>query len=648
MRNRSLKLAASALFILAGLTATEARQIHVSPNGSNQNNGSIDSPYKTISRAAYFALAGDSVIIHGGTYRERVSPANGGTSPAAPITYMAAKGETVYLKGSEEVAGWKKVGGNVWKVVVDNKLFGDFNPFELNVYGDWLLSGHDRHLGAVYINGSALSETPAIDDVKALESNKWHAVVDDVNTTIYANFDGAMPNKALTEINVRPTCFFPKTNGVDYITVDGLHITQAATQWAPPTGEQVGIIGPNWSKGWVIRNCDISYSKCVGVCIGKERSTGQNLSAQYRPVAKFNKMGFTREIEAIMSALNRGWSGDIVGWHLIENNKIYECGQAGIVGHLGCIFSTIRGNEIYNINHTDDFGGFETGGIKLHAAIDAVIEDNIIVNTRRGVWLDWQVQGVHVRNNVFDKSIEEDLFIEVSHGPTLVYNNIMLSEVALYVDAQGILYANNLFKGKVNVRASTYRYTPYHMPHSTLIKGFYNSGGGDVNFYNNIFLAQGKVADKDGKVKNNGLEGFNAYPTDVNNAGTILSVDGSLEYKFPVYTGGNVYYKGGTPFNKEVGHTMLSESAPDIELMQDEDGNYYLSSNIDLKSLSGLKGVAVNTEMLGITFISEQIYENRDLTPFTLDVDYYNNPRKAENPVPGPFEATPQKFIWSR
>ncbi|MFR9553856.1 MAG: right-handed parallel beta-helix repeat-containing protein [Rikenellaceae bacterium] len=642
-----LKFTLSALLLLAGV-ATQARNIYVSPSGSNMNDGSKESPYRTISKAAYVAIAGDSVIIHEGTYRERVSPANGGTTPARRITYTAAPGEKVYIKGSEVVKGWKKVSGNVWKTVVDNSLFGDFNPFELNVYGDWLLSGNDCHLGQVYIDGKGLAETPKIEDVKALESNKWHAVVTDEITTIYANFDGASPVKALTEINVRPTCFYPNTNGVNYITVDGLNISQAATQWAAPTSEQIGIVGPNWSKGWIIKNCDISYSRCVGVSIGKERSTGQNLSIQYRPTAPFNKVGFTREVEAIISAINRGWCKENIGSHLIENNKIYECGQAGVVGHLGCAFSTIRGNEIYDICHTGEFGGFETAGIKLHAGIDVVVEGNVIVNTGRGMWMDWQAQGMHVLNNVLSDNDIQDFFIEVSHGPTVVANNIMLSEWSIYSDAQGIAFANNIIAGRVVVRRSTYRYTPYHVAHSTQLFGFYNNGGGDIRYYNNLFFGQGTEKNKDGKVEDNGLEGYNAFPDHVDNSGTFVEVDKSLEYRFPIYTSGNVYYKGAVPFNKEKNHKVLKAEAPKLKLERDSEGRYTLSGSLDLAQLKGAKTVAVNTDMLGQTIVSEQVFENADLTPFVLDYDYFGRPRKGATPVAGPFESAPEKYIWSK
>jgi alpha-L-arabinofuranosidase len=37
-------------------------------------------------------------------------------------------------------------------------------------------------------------------------------------------------------------------------------MSQAATPWAPPTAEQVGLIGTNWSKGWIIENNTVSDS----------------------------------------------------------------------------------------------------------------------------------------------------------------------------------------------------------------------------------------------------------------------------------------------------------------------------------------------------------------------------------------------------
>lgn len=59
-------------------------------------------------------------------------------------------------------------------------------------------------------------------------------------------------------------------------------MAQAATPWAPPTADQPGLLGANWSKGWIIENNILHDAKCSAISIGKEASTGHN----YRSVRK--------------------------------------------------------------------------------------------------------------------------------------------------------------------------------------------------------------------------------------------------------------------------------------------------------------------------------------------------------------------------
>ena len=82
----------------------------------------------------------------------------------------------------------------------------------------------------------------------------WYAEQDEANnqTIIYANFHEKDPNKENVEISVRRNCFYPESEGIGYITLSGFRISQAATQWAPPTAYQEGMVGPHWSKGWIL------------------------------------------------------------------------------------------------------------------------------------------------------------------------------------------------------------------------------------------------------------------------------------------------------------------------------------------------------------------------------------------------------------
>ena len=84
-----------------------------------------------------------------------------------------------------------------------------------------------------------------------------------------------------------------------------------------------------------------------------------------------------------------------------------------------------------------------------------------------------------------DEALEgygEDLFIEVSHGPTLVDDNLFLSLRSLRLATQGCAFVHNLIAGSISavgrgvdngsLTRSSPRYTPYHVPHSTDVAGF--------------------------------------------------------------------------------------------------------------------------------------------------------------------------------
>jgi alpha-L-arabinofuranosidase len=107
MRAITLLLIISSL-ISCTLNVTE-KEYHVSTSGNNDNPGTKSRPFKTISAAAAVAQPGDTITVYGGIYRERVNPPRGGLSDTERITYRAAKGEKVVIKGSEEIKGWKQI-----------------------------------------------------------------------------------------------------------------------------------------------------------------------------------------------------------------------------------------------------------------------------------------------------------------------------------------------------------------------------------------------------------------------------------------------------------------------------------------------------------------------------------------------------------
>lgn len=616
--------------LLLLVTNLFAREYHVSIGGNDAANGSVEKPLRTINRAAQLALPGDTVTVHQGTYREWIDPLNGGESNARRILYRAAENEKVEVKGSELVTGWKREKKNkqVWKIVLPNRFFGNYNPFNDRLYGDWLWSDKIHHTADVYLNDVSLYETFSLDKVYAPDTLRtlrnpegctlvWFAEVDAENTTIYANFGSVDPNKEVTEVSVRPTCFYPTREGLDYITIRGFYFSQAATQWAAPTAEQIGMIATHWCKGWIIEDNVIKNSRANGITLGKERSSGHNLECNDKRLD-----GTLHYIEVIFNVLRKGWDKDHVGSHIVRNNVISDCEQTGICGSMGAAFSEIYGNHIYNILVKQQFGGAEMAGIKLHGAIDTYIHHNRIHRSGNfGLWLDWMAQGARVSSNLIYDNLGQDLFIEVSHGPYVVDNNIFLSPHSLQENTDGGVYLHNIFSGNMNP-LDDMRYTPYHLNHSTQIKGFRTITQGDHRFYNNVFIGR-----NDQKV-NYGLVDFD-------------------QSKWPIYAEDNVFCNGAKPMTGKEQGWIETSVKPNLRL-EETNGAVYLVSDVNLNDLKNFKGNMIDSERLGITKLSGFPFENPDGTPFVSDKDYFGASRSSA-PVAGPFESlssTTRIKVW--
>lgn len=87
-------------------TPAEANVYYVSQtnNASDENSGTASEPFRTISKAAQTAKAGDTVVIGDGIYRETVKPTSDG-SVGHPIVYRAEEGANVIISALDEVDG---------------------------------------------------------------------------------------------------------------------------------------------------------------------------------------------------------------------------------------------------------------------------------------------------------------------------------------------------------------------------------------------------------------------------------------------------------------------------------------------------------------------------------------------------------------
>lgn len=662
---------------------------YVNSSAAWDGDGSLERPFKRIQEAANIAVAGDEVVVMPGIYRENVSPNNGGTKEHR-ITYRSLEPLGAVISGAERVTCWEPYKENVWVARIDNGVFNGYNPYTTMVYGDWYFAKDDRHTGCVYLNDKAMYEALTLEEcikgevyIPSWEQDysvyKWYTEQEENETVLYGNFQGKNPNEENVEINVRRECFMPKEEHKNFITFTGFKVEKAATTWAPPAAYQDGMVGPHWAYGWIIEDCEIANSKCCGISLGKYYDEENDHYFTYKHVKSSTQM----ERDAVCRGQYHGWLKEEIGSHIVRRCNIHDCQQTGIVGRMGCVFSTIEDNHIHHINTMMELGGAEIAGIKLHAAIDVTIRRNHIHHCTMGIWLDWQAQGARISQNlIHDNDIPEgsvqleggmesqDIFLEVGHGPTLVDNNVLLSRYAVRLATQGVALVHNFILGSLTCIGSGVdnvidgkeqrRYTPYHIRHRTEVAGMMTILHGDNRFYNNIFIQHYEVANEEGKDSTKyqvvGTHVWDDYPTyeewisqfeiGVWKPNREKLAKGHFS-KLPVWINGNAYFNGAKHWKNEKKKWIDNQNKITVELVENSEG-YQLKTNIG-EFLSDFKDGIINSDILGKAFEPEQRFENKDGSDIVFDIDFYGNHRGVWT-IPGPFFDTSKynELIWKK
>lgn len=658
--------------------------IYVNGAAPKNGNGSKEMPFRHINDAAKVARPGDDVLVAPGIYREYVDPVNAGME-GLRIVYRSQEPLGAVITGAEEMKDWKQYQGNVWVCRVDNGVFGSYNPYTTLIGGDWYFAPVVRHAGAVYLNDRQLYETQTLEECiqgEVYEPSweqewsvyKWYTEQDGNETVIYANFQGKNPNEEHVEINVRRNCFMPSKTGVGYITVKGFNLNKAATTWAPPAAYQDGLIGPHWSKGWIIEDCEISNSKCCGISLGKYYDEENDHYFTHKHVKSPTQM----ERDAVCRGQYHGWLKEKIGSHIVRRCHIHHCEQTGIVGRMGGVFSLIEDNHIHHINNMQQLGGAEIAGIKMHAAIDVVMRRNHIHHSTMGIWCDWQAQGTRISQNFLHDNhapegvpmaagamCSQDIFVEVSHGPTLIDNNIMLSKAAIRLATEGVACVHNLILGSfTSVGGGTDnvvnginqpRYTPYHIRHRTEVAGFMSILHGDNRIYNNIFIQNWPVKNGDGASDNQevGTHVFDGYPNyeewiehfDMGKQADMGKLEKWHFSHLPVWAKGNAYFNGAKAWAKEEAPFMDDKNHAVVELVE-EDGKYFIKTNV-YELLGDYRDGIINSDILGYAFEPEQRFENPDGSQIIFNEDYLGEHRGLAT-VPGPFasEDVLERQVW--
>jgi hypothetical protein len=430
---------------------TFSRTYYVDGNSSfADDNGPGDTakPFRTINRAAQVLQPGERVVIAAGTYRECVRPARGGTGPSQMISYEAAPGATVIIKGSEVLKdGWRRevitsgtrtVPGPelaVWRHDLASTLFPNtYNPFALpSIMGSWGwldtkiadMGPYLRRRGLVFVDGKplepmeqlrelAMPELPPVPDFSVPpvsqagmpprrrggpimqevggtpEARFW---TETNGTAIYVRLASGTPADHMIEVTTREATFVPAQPGAGYIRVKGLTFQHAGNVYPFP---QFGMVSLAGGDHWILEDNVLEWANGAGLIIGSD-----------------------------------GYSGNVPragASQIIRRNTIRYCGIAGIAG-MGTADTLVEDNLIEWCGWADAERGWEAAGAKFHRARNMLFRRNVVRHMRHANAVWWDVNNVNCRitANVFADihTVGAAVHIEMTPEQNQIDNNIV-------------------------------------------------------------------------------------------------------------------------------------------------------------------------------------------------------------------------------
>lgn len=410
-------------------------------NAADDNPGTETRPWKTIGRAATAMEPGDRVIVKQGVYREWVRPARGGLGPRRMITYQAAPGETVVIRGSEQFAGPWKVSAyagksrndKVWSAELPETFFDGYNPFaEANVIGaesnPYWRAGQRKPpqyslaRGLVFQDGRRLRQKPTYDELSDAPGTYW---VETGGRRLHIRPFGDMnPSMAVWEVTTREFALAPEQTGLGFIRVDGFTVEYVASCFPIP---QRGAISTRQGHHWIIQNNTVREVNSLGLDFGRRPTFAPYTVPEDTP--KLAGVG-----------------------HIIRQNSFTDCGICSMQG-LGLFGGLIEDNVSSGCGWQRVLRLWETGGIKLHYLKHVLVRRNRVYNTidSPGIWVDHSNANSRVTQNVVagaDSPGQGGIFLEATYLPVMIDNNIVwgCNGHGFYQhDCSNLILANNLF-----------------------------------------------------------------------------------------------------------------------------------------------------------------------------------------------------------
>jgi hypothetical protein len=126
------------LVTIISVSLLSATEYYISPNGSNENSGTIGAPFQTIQHAADLMQSGDNCYLRAGIYHEEIQINNLNGNSSDPITFTNYQDEPVILDGTIPItSSWTVHDGNIYKTTLTEDIWQLFVDGEEMVMARW-------------------------------------------------------------------------------------------------------------------------------------------------------------------------------------------------------------------------------------------------------------------------------------------------------------------------------------------------------------------------------------------------------------------------------------------------------------------------------------------------------------------------------
>ena len=391
------------------LTSITGTIKYVAPNGNDSNDGNINTPYATLSKAQSSVSSGGTIVMRGGIYRNMVNQAISKT-----VKIIAYPGEIPEIRGSIQIPsatnngdGWNIEGNTRWRDYRPRPLTDGsgitFSTEMTNLTGE----GEGRYPDQVWLSDTSLKQVVKQDKVK-----DGSFFVDASRNRIYLSLnDATKPNIEIS----RPSPAGSTNDRDRAIYISGQNITLEGIRvkrYSNGPNDYGVITVESGAHNVKMKNVEVSDSAFITIFIG----------------------GVDSPIIENVTLDRSNW----MGFSVNQTDNL-----------------VLRSVKVTNMNSANEFSGSPQGGaLKTSRTKGTKVIDSLITNNNsHGLWYDESNTDVLIANTKITDNTQSGVFFEISDGMLMVNNYVRSSgsrEPVQVAGSSGVRLVNNTLVGGAN------------------------------------------------------------------------------------------------------------------------------------------------------------------------------------------------------